>query len=167
MNAPTEVTLDLSWADFDDALRTVAREVSAGGAPDVVVGVLRIGMIPAVMLAHRLGVRDVRGFGVSPTLSGLPLTQKSPPPVGSLPGLDDLAGLDVVLIDAIAGCGATAEAASAIVSAAGPARLRRVVTALNTARWNRPAPDDDPRRFFDHVGVAHGGWVGLPWEIHR
>lgn len=167
MNSPAEVAFDLSWAEFDRVQRSVADDVGAGGRPDVVIGVLRSGMVPAVVLAHRLGVRDLRGFGVSRTPSGPLPTRNAPAPAKTLAGLDDLLGLDVVLVDAVAGSGATAEAATAVVLAFGPARVRRVVTVVNTARWDRPPPDDDPLGFFDHVGVALHGPVRLPWEINR
>lgn len=165
MNVPAEESLDLSWAELDRVLWGVADEVSAGGVPDVVVGVLRGGMVPAVVLAHRLGVRDVRGFEVSRTLSNVPLAETNPPLVATLAGLDGLAGLDVVLIDVVAASGATAEAATTVVLSAEPARLRRVVTVLKSASWDRPSPDDDPFRYFDYVGIACDSWVRLPWEI--
>ena len=161
------LALDLGWAEFDRILTVTAGHVRKQGVPDVVVGVLRGGMVPAVVLAHRLGVRAVRGIAISRTLSDAPFAPKRPPLVGDLGGLADLVGLDVLVVDDVAGSGATAQMATAAVQAAGPARVRSVAVVVNTANWDRPPPDDDPFRFFDHVGTACSGWVRFPWEGDR
>ncbi|MBC8091700.1 MAG: purine phosphoribosyltransferase [Pseudonocardia sp.] len=159
------VALDLGWADLDGILSVVAGEVRAGGVPDVVVGVLRGGMVPAVVLAHRLGTRAVRGLEVTRTLSDAPDADKTEyPVVGDVAGVGELAGLDVLLVDDVAGSGATAEAATAVLNGQRPARLRRTVVVVNLANWCRTPPDDDPFRYFDHVGTTCSGWVRFPWE---
>ncbi len=145
----------------------LAGQVRAQGTPDVVVGVLRGGMVPAVVLAHRLGTRSVRGVEITRTVSDAPHARKHPPATGNSDGLGDLRGCDVLLVDDVAGSGATAQAATSVLLAAGAVRLRRVVTVVNTANWDRPPPDDDPFRFFDHVGTACCGWVRFPWEGDR
>jgi hypothetical protein len=35
---------------------------------------------------------------------------------------------------------------------------------VNTANWDRAAPEDDPFRYFDYVGTTCSGWVRFPWE---
>ncbi|MGH3616087.1 MAG: hypothetical protein ACRDRK_26545 [Pseudonocardia sp.] len=71
MTAP-RLALDLDWTELDRLLTVVAEQIRAHGIPDVVVGVLRGGMVPAVVLAHRLGTRAVRGLDVTHTLSDAP-----------------------------------------------------------------------------------------------
>jgi uncharacterized protein len=125
---PPRVALDLDWAGFDRILAVVAGQVRAHGLPDAVVGVLRGGMVPAVVLAHRLGVRAVRALEVTRTLSDAPHAPKTPDPVvGEVSGLGALAGLDVLLVDDVAGSGATAGPATELLRSRAPARLRRAV----------------------------------------
>jgi hypoxanthine phosphoribosyltransferase len=164
---PAGLALDLSWAEFDQVLAVLADQIRVQGLPDVVVGVLRGGMVPAVVLAHRLGARAVRGIEITRTVFDSPHAPKQLPLVGDRAGLGELAGLDVLLVDDVAGSGATAEMATAVLHSAGPARIRRVVVVVNTANWDRPTPDEDPFRFFDHVGTACSGWVRFPWEGDR
>ncbi len=79
-------------------------------------------------------------------------------------GLGELAGLDVLLVDDVAGSGATAEAATAVLRSRGPARIRRAVAVVNTTNWTSEQHDHDPLRYFDHVGTTCPGWVRFPWE---
>jgi hypoxanthine phosphoribosyltransferase len=59
----------LDWAAVTTITGTLAKAVAVGSRPDVVVGVLRGGMIPAVMLAHALGLREVRALDVTHTIA--------------------------------------------------------------------------------------------------
>jgi hypoxanthine phosphoribosyltransferase len=54
----------LGWDDITATADRIAGEVRADEVPDVLVGVLRGGLIPAVLLAHALGVRTVRAVEV-------------------------------------------------------------------------------------------------------
>ncbi|ANY07779.1 phosphoribosyltransferase [Pseudonocardia sp. HH130630-07] len=161
MSAP-QVALELDWAALHASVGTLAGRIRSDGTPDVVVGVLRGGAIPAVMLAHQLGVRSVRTVEITRTTSDLPHTAKIPPAVRDAAALGPLAGLDVLLVDDVVGSGATADMAEQIVRARGPARVRLAVAVINVDNWNRP---DDPLHHFDYVGTTCAGWVRFPWEL--
>lgn len=159
------LALDLDWVGFERVVAMLADEIGAGGVPDVLVGVLRGGMMPAVMLAHRLGVRTVRGVDIARTLSEAIQAPKLPAPdVRAVAGIGALTGMDVVLVDDVAGSGLTIEAATAAVRERGPSRLRRVVAVVNTVNWKAHMPRAVPGEIFDHVGASCSGWVRLPWE---
>src|SRR5258708_14033773 len=86
----------------------IGRAVSADGVPDVVVGILRGGMVPAVQLAHLLGIRTVRAVELTRTLADEVNAAKTARPVVANPGsLGDLSGQDVLIVDDIAGSGLT------------------------------------------------------------
>ncbi|MFI6770733.1 hypothetical protein [Streptomyces sp. NPDC050355] len=71
------------------------------------VGIMRGGVIPAVWLAHRLGIRDVRTVGITPTTSdSIDAAKTTLPGVRNAASLGDLTGLDVLLVDDTAGSGA-------------------------------------------------------------
>ena len=53
-------TVILSWDDIDKTVAGLAERVCADGLPDVLVGVVRGGLVPAVWLSHRIGMRPMR-----------------------------------------------------------------------------------------------------------
>ncbi|MGW0251137.1 phosphoribosyltransferase [Nocardia goodfellowii] len=159
------LALDLTWGQLEEHLDTMTRAVVADGVPSVVVGVLRGGMVPAVMLAHRLGVRDVRGIGLAHTLSeGVEAAKRPAPLVANPASLGHLgACADVLLVDDVAGSGASLETAAALLPAE-LMRVRRAVVVVNTVNWNA-SNIVAPQHFCDFIGTTCAGWVRFPWEI--
>ena len=139
----SEIALDLDWAHLDRLIGFLAKHVREDGVPDVVVGILRGGMVPAVMLAHRLGVRSVRGVEVTHTTIEGPNGPKTPYPVTTNPdSLGALADANVLLVDDVAGAGDTADTAAALLSGTA-GRVRRAVVVVNIVN---AGPGDRPRR---------------------
>lgn len=154
----------MTWNDLAAVTERLAIEVAADGGPDVMVGVLRGGMVPTVLIAHQLGVRAVRALEVTRTLAdGVDAAKSAEPVVANVGSLGALDGADVVLVDDVAGSGDTLYAAAAQVRLAGPSRLRTLVYAVNEVNWTRRGRTD-PSRLIDHLGVRCQGWVRFPWE---
>ncbi|MGH3916111.1 MAG: phosphoribosyltransferase [Pseudonocardiaceae bacterium] len=159
------IALDLTWTELDYHVAALAERIRQDGVPQVVIGILRGGMVPAVLLAHRLGVRDVRGIEVIRTLTDGPNGPKAshpqvtnPASLGTLP-----AEADVLIIDDVAGSGATLHTAAALLSdSAG--RVRRAVVVVNIINWNNANPAT-PQEVQDYVGTTCAGWVCFPWEV--
>src|SRR5207249_3541915 len=59
--------LALDWPTFTRLATGLAADIARDGPPQVLVGVLRGGMVPTVMLAHALGLRAVRAVEVTHT----------------------------------------------------------------------------------------------------
>jgi hypoxanthine phosphoribosyltransferase len=156
----TSVDADkLTWGDIDDACASLASAVrDAGPLPAVVAGVSRGGLIPAVMLAHRLGLREVRAACLVRTASDEVNAPKAPVPSDTCPGsLGDLSGLDVLVVDDVAGSGATVSEAARLALEAGAARVRTAACVVNDGNWGSgPLPD--------YVAIRAGRWVVFPWE---
>jgi hypoxanthine phosphoribosyltransferase len=153
----------LSWDDITATAEAMAAKVLADGVPDVVVAVLRGGVIPAVLLAHQLGVRAVRAVEIiHTTTDGVNADKTAQPQVTNPDSLGHLAGADVLIVDDIAGTGDTADRAADLVCAAGAARIRTAVCVVNTGNWRRPQP---PEQALTYVGATLKGWVSFPWEL--
>lgn len=160
----SSIALDLTWAELDQVIARTAQQVRAAGVPDVVVGVLRGGMVPAVMIAHRLGVRRVRGIEATRTVTEGPNAPKTDhPAIADRSHLGDLTGRDVLLVDDVAGTGLTVRVVADLIAGMRPRRLRQAVVVINTTNW-AASSGDDPFDRFDHVGTACAGWVRFPWE---
>lgn len=160
----TAIALDLSWAELDHYVGILAGHIREDGIPHTIVGILRGGMIPAVLLAHRLGVRDVRGIEVTRTLDDKSNSIKmsypqvvNPASLGTL-GTDR----DVLLVDDVAGSGDTLSTATALL-AGQAARVHCVVIVVNTINWN--GHDSAAARHVpEYIGTTCAGWVRFPWE---
>jgi uncharacterized protein len=154
----------LGWAEFIAITDQLGQTISADGSPDVVVGILRGGMIPAVRLSHLLGLRDVRALNVTHTTAdGVNAAKTSRPLVHNSSSLGDVTGLDLLLVDDVAGTGETISVCRSILEAAGARNVRIAACALNKANW-RQSVDRDPGDVLTYLGVAYQGWVVFPWE---
>ncbi|MFE7509832.1 phosphoribosyltransferase [Streptomyces sp. NPDC057540] len=165
--APTSEDADqagplyLTWDDIGIATTALAQQALAAGVPQAVVGIVRGGLIPAVWIAHRLGVHDVRTIEVTRTTSDAVNAAKTVPTVRNPASLGDLSGLDVLLVDDIAGSGTTLAHTAQMVRGLGPARVRTAVLSVNRANW--PA-GSEPHDRIDHIARLTTTWVVFPWE---
>jgi hypoxanthine phosphoribosyltransferase len=153
----------LPWHDLVAAIAETAAKIRADGAPDVVVGILRGGMVPAAVFAHALAVRTVRTVEVLHTVSDTVNAAKTDAPQVSNPAsLGDLGGCDALVVDDIAGSGDTMAYTAQLVTAAGATRVRTAVCIVNAANWRRP---QSPEQALTYIGATVEGWVIFPWEI--
>lgn len=152
----------LTWSRVEVLTRQLAVRVHGDGMPETVVGIMRGGMIPAVMIAHQLGIRDVRTIEVTHTASdGINAAKTSAPAYKNPASLGDLAGRDVLLVDDIAGSGATLERTHRIIEALGARRLRTAVLTVNRANWRAASR---PEACINYIAEQTDTWVIFPWE---
>lgn len=155
-------TSRLSWFAVEAQARCLAEAASEDRAPDCVVGVLRGGAIPAVLVAHLLRVRDLRTVEVTHTLhDGIDAPKSPQVRVGNPSTLGDLTGLDVLIVDDVAGTGHTVRATAALASHAGAARVRTAVCVSNQANLD---PDLSRSEVPTYTALTTRGWVVFPWE---
>ncbi|MFG2918125.1 phosphoribosyltransferase [Kitasatospora sp. NPDC048298] len=161
-HAAPPAPLHLTWDDIGSAAQVLAERVTAGGLPQAVVGIMRGGMVPAVWLAHHLKARDVRSIEVVRTVGDGVNAGKNPlPEVRNPASLGDLRGLDVLLVDDIAGTGVTLAHTADMLRDLGAARVRTAVLAVNRANWEQDAPPEDA---IDHIAALYDTWIVFPWE---
>jgi hypoxanthine phosphoribosyltransferase len=152
----------LTWGDIEAHTARIARAAEKGGSPQAVVAVLRGGMVPAAMVAHHLGVRNVRTVDVTHTVDDSTDAAKTARPVArNTASLGDLSGLDVLVVDDVAGTGDTLAAVVRLVEGAGAARVRTAVLVVNEVNWTgRRLPNE----VVTCIGETVRGWVVFPWE---
>nr|WP_245712586.1 phosphoribosyltransferase family protein [Micromonospora nigra] len=152
----------LGWDAITATADRIADEVRADSVPDVLVGVLRGGVIPAVLLAHALAVRTVRTVEVlHTTADGVDAVKSAAPQVANPASLGDLTGADVLIVDDVAGSGDTLARTVELVRDAGAARTRTATFVCNVGNWRRPQA---PGQALTYIGTVVDGWVIFPWE---
>jgi hypoxanthine phosphoribosyltransferase len=154
----------MCWDEFTALTSRIAAEVIADGAPEILIGILRGGMIPAVMLAHVLGSRQVRAIEVTHTADdGINAAKTCRPLLRNLASAGDVSGRDVLITDDVAGTGETAAYTADLMRHLGAARVRTAVWVLNEANW--PTGDrNTPDTTLTYIGTRNQGWVIFPWE---
>ena len=158
-----------AWPDMTAITARLAGAIESDARPDVVVGVLRGGMVPAIQLAHLLELRSVRALDFTHTCADGVNAAKALRPMLRNPGsLGDLNGMDVLLVDDVAGTGETIMASRRLLNTVGAARVRTAVCVLNEANWQRHSGQDSgglhPEDVLTYVGAVYHGWVVFPWE---
>ncbi|MCU7827278.1 phosphoribosyltransferase [Kitasatospora sp. DSM 101779] len=155
-------TKHLTWDDIAEQTERITRGLLPDPLPQTVVGVVRGGLVPAVILAHRLGVRDVRALEITHTVDDATNAAKTAQPVTrNSASLGDVAGRDVLVVDDVAGTGETLAAAAHLIGQAGAARVRTAVLVVNTSNWSGDRP---PAQAMTAIGKTARGWVVFPWE---
>ena len=145
-------TLHLTWRDVEELSYKIASDIEKDGRKvDVIVGILRGGIIPARIIADALGVDELEAMEIK-FYKGVGVRGRRPyirrPPIG------ELHGKNVLVVDDISDTGLTLEVALGIIALYGP---REVATAtLYIKPWTRFIPD--------YYARETDKWVVFPWE---
>src|SRR5579859_291414 len=112
-----------SWEAFDGLIHTLGLRILEDRRPDLIVGLQRGGLIPAVMLAHHLDLPLLLALQVRSTASDAIYAQKREPMIEVYERLSTLGGRDVLVADDVAGSGATMREVRRLLEEYHPARM--------------------------------------------
>lgn len=147
----------LSWNEVHDLVELLADSVREKTF-DIVVGISRSGLVPAVMLSHALGVRPFAVLDIARTSSDAYHSEKHAPVVRHEMNLSNLGGLRVLLVDDIVGAGETLRVARALLDSRG-AKTTAVALVFNRKNSKTATVAE-----LDHYGCQVESWVEFPWE---
>jgi hypoxanthine phosphoribosyltransferase len=150
----------LMWADIDALTAQLAERIQADTPPDVLIGLQRGGLVLAVALSHRLAIPTLLSLPVRRTLSDAIYAAKHDPVVEANDLFVQITGKDVLVVDDVAGSGATLKAVFSVLCRYAPARLRSAVYVLNQEHWDRTSGEKPT-----YIGRDLSGWVVFPWEV--
>ncbi|MFI7589182.1 phosphoribosyltransferase [Spongisporangium articulatum] len=147
-----EVREVLTWADFGDAGRELARVVAADFEPDVVVAVARGGLLPAGAVSYALGVKAIGTLNVEFYTD---IAETLPDPVVLPPVLDGgaLNGLKALVVDDVADSGRTLALVLDLVRSYG-------AEARSAVLYAKPTSVVEP----DFVWKRTDRWITFPWS---
>jgi len=140
----------LSWWQVEKALQSLALSVRDFG-PDVIVGIARGGLIPAVMISHALGDVELRVMDVK-FYKGI--GERVGEPVITIPLHGSLEDKRVLIVDDVSDTGKTLEVVIEEVKKAGAKEIR--VACLVAKPWTKVMPN--------YYVFRTDGWVVFPWE---
>jgi hypoxanthine phosphoribosyltransferase len=146
----------ITWEDLDDLVARLAERLAEGPAPDVVLAISRGGLVPAGMLAYRLGWRNMLvGSVVVYDDEGRPGDAR----FLEFPHDEQLRGKRVIVIDEVWDSGTTIAAVVERIRAAGG----EPVTAVLHYKPKRSRVALTP----DHAVVETDAWVVYPFKAGR
>ncbi len=154
----SSVVHQFTWRDVEQAacaIETSVREMSF----DAIVGISRSGLIPAVILSHRLGVRDFSVIDVHRTVTDDVDARKQPVYIGEWLNDRLLKDRRVLLVDDIVGEGETMLAVKRIAGGYA-SEVTSAALVVNQANLRHRTPD----QVVDYYGCLLWGWVIFPWE---
>jgi hypothetical protein len=141
----------LTWWQIDRAIFALADELRKHFTPDVIVGVARGGLIPAVRLSHILGDLEVKVIDVK-FYKGV--DERMEKPVITIPLHGEFKGKKVVVVDDVSDTGKTLEVVIDEVKKAGASEVK--VACLSMKPWTKVVPD--------FYVFRTDKWVVFPWE---
>lgn len=139
----------VDWERFSRVCEGIAADLSERGV-DVVVGVARAGLVPAVVVAAELRC-DLIPVRVTRRENDVVVREQ---PVWKTDIADDVAGRNVAVVDDVADTGETLAMVAARAHEAGAASV--VTAALVAHTWADPSPDV--------AGLRSDALVVLPWD---
>jgi hypoxanthine phosphoribosyltransferase len=148
----------VSWTEIEGLVELIAEQGLKRNV-DTVVGIARSGLVPAVMLSHRMGIRSFAVMDIARTASDEVDAEKSDPRLHGILNRDLLTGRRLLLVDDIVGAGLTMQTACATLREI----KAEIVTAALVVNQRNLGPIA-PTSVVDIVGCVVHGWVIFPWE---
>jgi len=141
--------MTMSWYDVEKAVTALATTLEREFVPDMIVGIARGGLIPAVRLSHLLGDKLLRMIHIK-FYKGVNLRRERPEllaDVGKLPK-------KVLLVDDVADTGETLEFVLKHVKEKGANEVRVATIAYKPKSRVKP----------DYYVFETDKWIVFPWE---
>ncbi len=157
----TASILPFSWETIEALTQILAARILADGTPDVLVSLQRGGLIPTVLLSHRLAVSEMLTVPIRRTVSDAVYASKQAPVLMLPEQVRDLTNKDVLLVDDIAGSGETLRVARSALEAFRPRRLREAIYLVNLDHWEQ---GQTPEQEITYIGRTIRAWAVFPWE---
>jgi len=156
--------LKFSWQRMDKLHRIAADKVVQGNfEPELIVGVLRCGVVSAVHIAYILGIRRVGAIYARTTPSDDVLVEKSIPPEINIDfPKEEISGKRILLIDTVMASGTTVSMCLSELRLCHPLEIRTLIiidwpnSPYTSKSLQRPVPD--------YIVETVNMWPDFPWE---
>jgi len=147
--------LKIDWSKFEELVTEVVEKVRSEYEVDVVVGVGRSGLVPAAIIAEKLGVAEFYSVSVRFYDDGKPPKKVLDKPRILHHTVGDLSGKRVLVIDDLSRSGLTLVEVEKLLLDKGAEEVRTAVVVLR----------EDARAVPDYYGLKFNGCVVFPWDM--
>lgn len=151
------------WEEILDQINRIGEKILNEYYPDIIISVVRGGMVPSVILSHRLNVRKVLNINVLETVNDEVNADKHEPIITNRIDLSEICGKKILLVDDILGTGATIRKVKDEIKKWKPLELKTVICVVNEENWEK-YNNSNYIKEIDYIGKIVRGWVIFPWE---
>ncbi len=151
-----------SWEELQALSEKVADDLKAQDRRiDTIIGIARGGLLPALVVAFALNIRDVHSISIVTTTDDAPGAPKTEPRLRSSLRREDIEGRRCLLIDDVVDTGATMRTARRALEALG---AQEIVTAAMI--WSRLVANEigESHCEAEFIGTELDIWASVPWE---
>jgi hypothetical protein len=150
------------WGEMESLCHALADQIIAlSYHPDVIIGIIRGGCFPALLLSHRFQTRELYTINVATTVDDSVRAAKSDPVIRSVSGLPPLSSKNVLLVDDVTNSGSTLVIAKRAVENLSPGKLKIACPIWDTVSDSPQTQSVCMADFF--VDKIHA-WAKFPWE---
>lgn len=154
----------ISWKEITDIVKYMGSNIEKTYKPEMIISIVRGGMIPSVILSHVLNIRIVENIKSIETLNDEINAIKQKPIVDTNINLSDIKGKKVLIVDDILGSGATIRKIKKDVKKWKPKEVRTAICIVNEENWEK-SNKTNYKNEIEYIGKNVRGWVVFPWEM--
>lgn len=156
--------IEFSWKQMDKIHRKISEQIKKDDfSVDVIVGILRCGMVSAVHIAYILNVDTVRSLEIRTTNDDEILTNKKvKPDINKDVNRENIEENNILLVDTVMASGTTIRLGNKLIKEKKP---NQVKTAVIVDWENSPYENKDIiRPKPEYIGAKVNKWPDFPWE---
>ncbi len=154
----------ISWKEITDIINYMGSNIEKTYKPEIIISIVRGGMIPSVILAHKLNVRNVENIKSIETLNDEINAIKQEPIIDTNINLSNIKGKKVLIVDDILGSGATIKKIKEEVKKWKSKEIRTAICIVNEENWEK-SNKNNYKDEIEYIGKSVRGWVVFPWEM--
>lgn len=154
----------ISWKEITNIVKSIGNNIKKNYRPEIIISVVRGGMIPSVILSHTLNIRNVENIKSIETLNDEIDAIKQKPIVDTNINFSNIKGKKVLIVDDILGSGATIRKVKEEVEKWNPKEIRTAICVVNEKNWEK-SNKTNYKNEIEYIGKIVRGWVVFPWEM--
>lgn len=154
----------IDWKEISAIVKKMSDNIKSDYNPEIIISIVRGGMIPSVILSHTLNIRKIENIKSIETISDEINAVKQEPMIDEKVNLSEIRRKKVLIVDDILGSGATIRKIKEEVKKWQPKELRTAICVVNEENWeksNKFSYNDE----IEYIGKAVRGWTVFPWEM--
>ncbi len=156
--------MNVSWNDINKIVESFSEQLSGINKPDCIVTIQRGGLIPAVMLSHKINVRDIIVIDARITIDDEINSCKGVPVLKKNIALNTISNKKIVIIDDILGSGETLNLVLNYIEKFNPIEVKTFVCFLNEMNFKNSQFKGEFLLNNTVIGKMVDRWVMFPWE---